>query len=203
MTPRVLRRFIILMALMTAGTFIFTDLFDDFITRPPGDMETEMGSLRLEDGKYDEALDYYDQALTVQPNHRGALMGRALVFIQTERYDEAIAELDYLIAYLSANLAPDDMTGRAALAAAYANRGTVHDRQGRYETALGDYIESLRTDADIGDGPGVVHQILYGSDNVSSVRGRARYIAEQLQKPAEERLMRIPEIDDQQRMYKP
>lgn len=203
MNPRILRRFIILMALLTAGTFIFTDLLDDFITRPPGDMETEMGSIRLEDGLYDEALDFYDQALDIQPNHHGALMGRALVFVQTERYDEAIAELDHLIAYLSENLAPDDPTGQRALAAAYANRGTVFDRRGEYQSALDNYVESLKIDPELGEGPGFIHKILYGAEKVSSVRGRARYLSEQLQKPEDERVLSIPELDAKQRMYKP
>ena len=148
-------------------------------------------------------LAHFDQALVEQPDHRGALMGRALVFIQTERYDEAIAELDYLISFLSETLSEDDTTGRGVLAAAYANRGIVYDRQGQYEKALESYVLALKTDEETVGGPGVVHKILHPSDNVSTVRDRAIYIDEQLKLPEEERLLRVPEIDDQQRMYKP
>jgi hypothetical protein len=49
----------------------------------------------------------------------------------------------------------------------------------------------------------VVHKILYGSTGVSSVRKRAQYLYEQLKLPEDQRLLRIPEIDDMQRMYKP
>jgi hypothetical protein len=49
----------------------------------------------------------------------------------------------------------------------------------------------------------VVHKILYGSEDVSTVRDRARYIYEQLQLPEDQRLMRVPELDEKQRMYKP
>jgi len=203
MNRRILRRFVILMALLTVGAFIFWDVLEDFVARAPGDFETEMGSNRLVDGQYDEALDYFDQALEVQPDHRGALMGRALVFIQSQRYDDALAELDYLIDYLNKNLEADDLTGRGVLAAAHANRGIAYDYLGQYEKALEDYIAALNTDDEVVDGPGVVHKILYDSDRISSVRQRAIYLYEQLQKPEEERVLRIPELDAKQRMYKP
>ncbi len=203
MNPRVLRRFIVLMALLTVGAFVFWDVLEDYVQREPGDYYTEAGSNRLVDELYDEALDNFDKALEEAPDHRGALMGRALVFIQTERYDDAIAELDYLIDYLDKTLEPDDKTGFGVLAAAHANRGIVHDRLGRYEQALEDYVQALNTDNETVEGPGVVHKILYGSDRVSSVRDRAIYIYEQLQKPEGERILRIPELDAKQRMYKP
>ena len=96
-----------------------------------------------------------------------------------------------------------DATGRGVLAAAYANRGIVHDRQGEYAKALEDYIGALKVDEGAVEGPGVIHKILYGSDRVSTVRDRARYLHEQLQKPEAERVMRIPELDARQRMHKP
>lgn len=203
MNPRVLRRFIVLMALLTVGAFVFWDLLEGYVARAPGDFDTQMGSQRLEDGLYDEAIDHFDKALEEAPNHRGALMGRALVFIQTERYDDAIAELDSLIRFLEETLEPDDRTGRGVLAAAYANRGIVYDRLAQYEKALESYVQALNTDGETVEGPGVIHKILYGSDRVSSVRDRAIYLHEQLQLPEEERVLRIPELDARQRMHKP
>ena len=203
MNPRVVRRFIILMAVLIVVMMVGTDLFKEYFQRPPGDYETQMGDNRLSEKKYEEALTYFDAALKEQPDHRGAIMGRAIVFIQTERYPEALAELTYLIDFLKGSLADDDVTGRGALAGAYANRGIVHDRQGRYEKALEDYVMALKTDSDAVDEPGIVHKILYADPNPSSVRKRAQYIYEQLQKPPSERLMRVPEIDAKQRMRKP
>ena len=125
-------------------------------------------------------------------------------FIQSERIEDALAELDYLIDYLSETLEPDDDTGRGALAAAYANRGIIHDRQGRHEKAFEDYIEALRVDQGAVSGPGLVHELLYKqSGQVSSVLDRARYLHEQFQLPEEERMLSVPELDAQQRMYKP
>jgi tetratricopeptide (TPR) repeat protein len=203
MNPRVLRRFIVLMALLTVGAFVFWDVLEGYVQREPGDYYTEVGSNRLVDELHDEALENFDKALEEAPDHRGALMGRALVFIQTERYDDALAELDYLIEFLDKTLEPDDDTGRGVLAAAYANRGIAYDRLGRYEQALENYVQALNTDNETVEGPGVIHKILYGSDRVSTVRDRAIYIYEQFQLPEEERVLRIPELDAKQRMYKP
>ncbi len=203
MSSALLKRFIFLAAIATVVMFVFWDVMRTYVHREPGDYHTEMGSNRLADELYDEALGHFDQALAESPNHRGALMGRALVFISTERYDDALAELDHLIAYLEENLEPDDRTGRGVLAAAYANKGIVLDRTARYEGALEAYVDALRVDAGAVDGPGVVHKILYGSERVSTVHDRAVYLHEQLQLPEEERLLQVPEIDALQRMHKP
>ncbi len=203
MSPRVLKRFIILLATLTVVMVIATDVLDGFLTKEPGDFETERGTHRLEDGELDEAMAHFNEALEESPNHRGALMGRALVYIQQERYGHAVRELDHLIDFLNETLVPDDRTGRGVLAAAYANRGIIRDRRGEYERALEDYIASLRVDDDTVAGPGVVHKILYGSSHVSTVRDRARYLYEQLQLPEAQRVMRVPEIDAQQRMHRP
>ena len=203
MNPRVLRRFIVLMVVLVIVAVVGSDFLKRFFERPAGDFSTEMGDNRLSNSEYEEALEYFNKALREMPDHRGALMGRAVVFIQTERYPEAIAELTYLIDYLNKTLVDDDRTGRGVLAAAYTNRGIVHDRQGRYETALKDYVMALKTDEETVDEPGVIHKILYGNPNPSSTRKRARYIYEQLQKPPHERLMRVPELDAKQRMHKP
>lgn len=203
MSSQVLRRFIFLMALLTIASFVFWDILKAYVARPPGDFEVEMGSQRLEDGLYAEALDYYGQALAEMPDHRGALMGRALVFIQQDRLADAEAELDHLIASLRKNLAPDDWTGIGALAAAYANRGIVRDRQGRHEEALIDYALALKTDEDTVDGPGIVWKILHDTEDLSTVRKRAVYLQQQLKLPEEQRVMTDPDLDAKQRMYKP
>ena len=157
---------------------------------------------RVTPGEFAEALKSFDLALGEEPDHRGALMGRAVVFIQTERYSDAIEELTYLIGRLEATLESDDTTGRGALAAAYANRGVVHDREARYESALTDYVRSLQIDEGVTEGRGIFDQILYGY-RPSTVRDRAIYLQEQLQLPEDQRVMQLPERDAEQRMHKP
>ena len=202
MSPAVAQRFIVIaVVVMVVGALAILG-YKWFASQEPGDYYVRQGDIRLSDGNYDEALESFDKALAEMPDHRGALMGRALVFIQTERYDEAIAELSYLIAYLDRTLRPDDLTGKGTLAAAHANLGIVYDRQGRYEKALDEYASALNTDEESVEGPGLIDKILYDADP-STVRDRAVYIYEQLQLPEDERLLSVPELDAQERMYKP
>ncbi len=205
MNRRVLRRFVILMVLLTVVVMLFRDVIVAQFDRPPGDYYTEVGSNRLVDGLYDQAMEEFNKALEESPDHRGALMGRALIYIQTERYEDAIGELGYLIERLEITLEsePDDRTGQGVLAAAFANRGIVHDRRGLYEEALADYIAALRTDPGAIEGPDIFQKILLGGDQISTVRDRAEYLHQQLQLPENERLLSLPELDEQQFMYKP
>ncbi len=202
MNQRVTRRFIKLMALLIIGSAVFWLGHSWFAGGEPGDYEVRVGDQRLSEGNYDAALDAFNAALEEMPDHRGALMGRALVFMQTERHDDAFAEFRYLIEFLTETVAPDDPTGRAVLAAAYANRGILHDRRGEYQQALDDYVRSLQVDAGAVEGPGVIHRILYGY-KPSTIRDRAIYIHEQLQLPEEQRVLTVPAFDEEQRMYKP
>ncbi|MDA1099882.1 MAG: tetratricopeptide repeat protein [Proteobacteria bacterium] len=202
MSPAVIRRFIFLMFIALAlagGTAIF---FDTFFDRPPGDYETERGDMYLSTQDYNNAMENFDEALRINPDHRGARMGRAVALIATEHYDDAIAELGALITFLAANLSVDDPTGRGTLAAAYANLGIAHDRNGRHELALQNYIEALKVDEEAVDGPGIIDRILH-DPNPSTIRKRAKYLYTEMQKPADQRVLRRPEIDGKSRTYKP
>ena len=202
MNPRVLRRFIVLLFLLILVVSTFTLLYDSFFLRPPGDYEVERGDMHLSDGDLDAARALFDEALSLSPNHRGALMGIAVIYLERGQETRAIAHLTHLIDYLTLNLVADDPTGRGTLAAAYANRGIAKDRLGRFEEALRDYIEALTVDEEAVSGPGIVEKIVH-DPRPSTVRKRARYIYEQLQLPAAERTLSIPELDAKSRTYKP
>jgi len=203
MNPRVLRRFIILMGILTFAAFSTWGVVHMMSTRAPGDYHTRAGDILLSDRKYDEAIASFNKALAEMPDHRGALMGRAIAFLQSNRVAEAKAEFTRLIDYLKRTLEPDDPTGRGTLAAAYANRGILLDRQGEYEKAFADYVEALKTDMEVLDGPTLFDKILYGTPRPSTVQKRALYLRQQLALPPGQRLLRVPEIDAEQRMYKP
>ncbi len=202
MNERVLKRFIILMGCLLLFFVIGLPFLRNYLQQEPGDYYTRKGDQELSSGNYADAMKSFDLALEEMPDHRGALMGRALVLIQTERYSEAVTELTYLIETLERTLTDDDLTGRGALSAAYANRGVIHDREARYEQALIDYVRSLQIDEGVTEGPGIFDQILYGY-RPSTVRDRAIYLQEQLKLPEDQRLMRVPELDETQRMHKP
>ena len=200
---RVLKRFVIYMAILTFVMFTVWALVRSFMNRPPGDYETEVCDMRLKDKLYDEAMQAANVALEKTPNHRGAIMCKALVFISQKMYLEAKQELDYLINFLEKNLEVDDKTGKGTLAAAYANRGIIKDRNKNYEEALQDYVKALGIDYEAVAGPGLGTIILNYKFKSSSVKERALYLNEQLQLPEAERVLSIKELDEGQVMHKP
>jgi len=199
----ILKRFIIYMAILTFVMFTVWAFVKSFKNRPPGDYHTEVCDNRLKDKLYDKALVAANTALEKTPNHRGAIMCKALIFISQKNYIKATSELDYLIIFLKKNLEDDDLTGKGTLAAAYANRGIVKDRSKDYKGALEDYIKALGIDYEAVAGPGLGTIILNYKYKSSSVKERALYLNEQLQLPEEERVLRIEELDEGQVMHKP
>ena len=203
MNVKILKRFVIYMAILTFVMFTAWALVKSFINRPPGDYETEVCDMRLKDKLYDKAIEAANIALEKMPNHRGAIMCKALVFISQNMYLKANKELNYLINFLENNLESDDKTGIGTLAAAYANRGIIKDRNKNYEEALIDYVKALGIDHEAVAGPGLGTIILNYKFKSSSVKERALYLNEQLQLPEKERVLSIKELDDGQVMHKP
>ena len=199
----VLKRFVIYMAILTFVMFTIWGFVRSFMDRPPGDYETEVCDIRLKDKKYEEALEAANKALNKTPNHRGAMMCKALVFISEKKYIKADKTLSDLIIFLEKNLEEDDRTGIGTLAAAYANRGIIKDRNKNYEEALKDYVKALGIDHEAVAGPGLGTVILNYKFKSSSVKERALYLNEQLQLPEEERVLSIEELDEGQVMHKP
>ena len=191
------------MAILTFVMFTVWALIRSFMNRPPGDYETEVCDMRLKDKLYDKALQAANTALEKTPDHRGAIMCKALVFISQKMYEEANKELNYLIKFLEKNLKVDDPTGKGTLAAAYANRGIIKDRNQNYEEALQDYVKALGIDYEAVAGPGLGTIILNYKFKSSSVKERALYLNEQLQLPENERVLSIKELDEGQVMHKP
>ena len=199
----VLKRFVIYMAILTFVMFTVWGFVKSFMNRPAGDYETEVCDIRLKDKKYEQALEAANKALYKTPNHRGAMMCKALVFISEKKYVEADKILSNLINFLEKNLEDDDRTGIGTLAAAYANRGIIKDRNKNYEGALKDYIKALGIDHEAVAGPGLGTIILNYKFKSSSVKERALYLNEQLQLPEDERVLSIEELDAGQVMHKP
>jgi len=199
----ILKRFVIYMAILTFVMFTVWAFVKSFMNRPAGDYETEVCDIRLKDKKYQQAMEAANKALTKTPNHRGAMMCKALIFISEKKYIEADEVLSSLIIFLENNLEKDDKTGVGTLAAAYANRGIIKDRNKNYQEALKDYVKALGIDHEAVAGPGLGTVILNYKFKSSSVKERALYLNEQLQLPEEERVLSIEELDEGQVMHKP
>jgi len=202
-STNVLKRFVIYMAILTFVMFTVWGFVRSFMNRPAGDYETEVCDIRLKDKKYEQAIEAANKALNKTPNHRGAMMCKALIFISEKKYVQADKILSDLIIFLEKNLEDDDRTGIGTLAAAYANRGIIKDRNKNYKGALKDYVKALGIDHEAVAGPGLGTVILNYKFKSSSVRERALYLNEQLQLPEDERVLTIEELDAGQVMHKP
>lgn len=157
----------------------------------PGDYLVKTGNYRLEDGQLEEAVKEFSGALEVNPQHVFAHLGLAITYMQMGENARALSEFDRTI-----ELAPE-------LAAAYANRGILHDRLGEYQTALNDYKKALTIDAEVLDGPGFLWRFMRNIDKPPpTIYERAVYLQTELEKPPAERVLKVPELDDQQRMFK-
>jgi tetratricopeptide (TPR) repeat protein len=200
--PQVTRRFIILMAITTFIMFSVWAVIKSYTQTPAGDYEVRQGDIFLSDKRYGKALERFDAALKVSPEHRGAMMGRALSFMLDGKTDEAETALTNLIGYLKGMLEADDRTGIGTLAAAYNNRAILYDRQCRHKEALANYIEALKTDEGAVEGPGLIDKILYSADP-STPRKRALFLHQRIDGLEEGECLTDPELDAEERVYKP
>ena len=71
-SPRVLRRFIILMAVATVGMFSVWAVVKNYVQAPSGDYEVRQGDILLGDRNYEAAMERFNEALTASPDHPGA-----------------------------------------------------------------------------------------------------------------------------------
>jgi tetratricopeptide (TPR) repeat protein len=187
-----LYRFLKWTAIMLTLAWIGWSIYDSMIEpRNPGDFEYLEANNLFEDGEYQRALAEYDAALKANPNHIHALRGRALSLMQVGQSAQALVAFDTAIA-----LAPD-------FGATYANRGVLHDRMGRYQKAIEDYEHALELDPELAEGPHWLTRFLRNQpQKPPGIAERAAYLRKELAKPEKERLLRVPEIDAQQRSYK-
>ncbi len=157
----------------------------------PGENKYRLAGRYLEDGKLEEALPLFDEALALRSEYKDAHLGKAITLMELERMEEAREMFDRAI-----ELDED-------FAEAYANRGVLNDRTGHYEAAIDDYRTALRLKPKLAKGPGRLWKFMHNvSGKIPTFADRADYLEAELAKPEEERVLRIPQVDAQQRMYK-
>ncbi len=184
----------LLIAAILIGVLIYLAVgYYQNVTREsyPGESKYRLASRYLEDGKLEEALPLFDEALAARPEYKEACLGKAIALMQLDRMEEAREMYDRAI----------ELDGR--FAEAYANRGVLNDRTGHYEAAVSDYREALRIKPKLAKGPGRLWKFMHNVwGKVPTFADRADYLEAELAKPEEERVLRIPQMDAQQRMYK-
>ena len=157
----------------------------------PGENRHRLANKYLEDGNYDEALRIFDEVLVEYPGYKEAHLAKAITLLQMGRLGESRESFDRAIG----------LDNRYAQA--YADRGILNDRAGQYEAALDDYRKAFKLNPELAEGPGWLWRFLRNiPDRPPTIADRAGYLEEQLKKPASERLLRVPELDSKQRMYK-
>lgn len=177
--------------LLFAAVVAFVLYWRTMVEDTPGDYHVKTGNYRLQDGQYDRAIAEFELALEANANHPLAYLGIALALMHQQRYEASLEAFDY-------TLALDD-----SLAVAYADRGILHDRMGRHDLALQDYRRALALDPRLADGPGWLWRFLRNiPERPPTIADRAAYLEAELRKPPEDRLLRLPEVDAQQRMYR-
>jgi len=189
----------------------------------PGAYKLDAARKNLEDGRFDEALSLYREALKADSENLGALRGMAQALTQlgaqAEQREHAKAQdqtkkaaqslnyykqaMTYYNEAISREEAPEPSPLRQRIrGVAYANRGILQDRMGNHSGALSDYTESIRLEPEVADGPGLLTRFMRNqAERPPSVADRARYLAAELSKPEEERVLRIPTLDARQRAY--
>jgi tetratricopeptide (TPR) repeat protein len=197
-----LTRALKVVAVVLAVAFVGWAVYDNFFASvAPGDMAYHAGNRAFEDGNYQRAAEEYRAALEENPDHVHALRGLARSVHLAGQHDEALVLYDEAIARTPAQ--PQDEGERAALAANYANRGILLDTLGRHEEALADYNRALEIDREIAKGPHWLTRFLRNQPEAPpTIADRAAYLRAELAKPEGERVLRMPEIDQQQRPYK-
>ena len=197
-----LTRALKVVAVVLAVAFVGWAVYDNFFASvAPGDMAYHAGNRAFEDGNYQRAAEEYRAALEENPDHVHALRGLARSVHLAGQHDEALVLYDEAVARTPAQ--PQDEGERAALAADYANRGILLDTLGRHEEALADYNRALEIDREIAKGPHWLTRFLRNQPEAPpTIADRAAYLRAELAKPEGERVLRMPEIDQQQRPYK-
>lgn len=187
-----LYKFLKYTAIILAIAWVGWSIYDSFMADvSPGDSAHLAADKLFEDGNYERALQEYEHALKEKPEHIHALRGKARTLMQLNRYDEALQVFNVAIAQ------------EPQFAGTYANRGILYDRMGQYQKAIEDYEHALAMDPELADGPNWLTRFLrLQPEKPPTIADRAQYLKQELAKPESERLLKVPEQDQQQRSYK-
>jgi len=145
----------------------------------------------FEDGSYEDALNSYQQAAAENQQFIHAKRGIARSLMQLERYEEALIAFN------------DAIEQEPEFGASYANRGILNDRMGNYEEAIADYQKALQLNPEIADGPSWLTRFLRNQANKPpTILDRMNYLQAELAKPEDQRVLKVPIKDEEQRPYK-
>ncbi len=101
-------------------------------TKGTAEWHLEQGNNFLQQGRYDEAIEEYTEAIRLDPQYALAYHNRGFAYDDLGQLERAIQDYDEAI-----RLNPQ-------WAEAYNNRGWTYEEMGQYELAIEDYTEAIR-----------------------------------------------------------
>ena len=122
-----------------------TNIYQSFLAEVPKNTETDelsaedylsQGNNSYAQGRYEEAIASYDQAIEIQPDYALAWYNRGVALEKLEKYEDAIASYDQAIKFQ-----PD-------YAFAWHNRGNALQELGKYEDAIASYDQAIKIQPD-------------------------------------------------------
>ena len=177
-------------AILLAVAVVSVEVYRHFASFGPGEVAYVDANSSFKDGSYKKALELYQQSLKENPNFAPSLRGLANTYVQLKQYDDALAAITQAIAI------------KPEFGGYYAIRGIIYDHQEKYDKAIADYEKAIKADPSVSDGMHWLDRLLYNvQDTPATVADRLKYLKAQMALPPEKRLLKVPEIDAQQRPY--
>lgn len=179
-------------AIAMAASWILWTLYDAVIAKALDPVQSSYNrAVRdFKDGRYEVAVKFYEEALRANPEHAGAMSGKADALSFLAKHEEALEIYNFLISKY-----PDK-------GVYYANRGIIYDRMGDYRNAISDYENAYSLNQKLDKGPGWLTRFLRNQqDKPPTIIQRAEYLKYQLNLPEGQRVLSIPQEDSKQRPY--
>ena len=127
-----------------------------------------LSSLNL--NKPEKALESFNRAISIDPNHPDGYLGRANTLNTLGRYQESLKDYNRVIEI--------DPT----LANAYVNRAIAYSHLKAYEKAIVDYEKGLELDPEIDDAPGLLERIFSNTPNSDKgIRKHLEFLKQEVQ----------------------
>ena len=129
------------------------------------------GLSNLNRGRPEEALEDFNRAISIDPNHTDGYLGRANTLNTLGRYQESLEDYARVI-----EINPE-------IANAYVNRAIAYSHLKEYEKAIVDYEKAFELDPEIDDSPGFLERIFSNRPNTDrGIRKHMEFLKQEVKK---------------------